>query len=312
MVVIRRSNESVAALMEKPLATPMAKSMTTPVFDPHVHFFAYGRGDYYWLKQQGPPFWPQKQCIQRDFAMADLILGHGLELKGVAHIEAGFDNQHPAKELDWLQELGFRGPAISYAAIDQAPEQFAASLQRLKFPLLRGIRDITEGLDGERLLSPNVGKNLTLLCEQGLLFEAQFSLCEPELAAAVVAHAKANPRLNIVINHAGLVTPATWDTWLEGLSLCAGCDNIYLKCCGWEITHPDGDINWQQKVIRTAILHLGFQRVMLASNFPLCLFKTSYQQLWLDYQAMDLPHFSALACVNAQRLYGTETRTPDA
>ncbi|WP_105253961.1 amidohydrolase family protein [Pseudoalteromonas sp. T1lg75] len=307
-MAIRRSNEAVASLA----ATPSAQPLALPVFDPHVHFFAYARGDYYWLKQQGPPFWPQKRCIQRDFSRADLILGDGWVLKGVAHIEAGFDNQHPGRELSWLQEQDFQGPAISYAAIDQAPEQFAVSLELLKFPLLRGIRDITEESEGKRLLSPNVGQNLAHLATQGLLFEAQFSLCEPELAAAVVAHAKANPRLNIVINHAGLVTPDTWDAWVAGLILCAACDNIYLKCCGWEITYPDGDVNWQQKVIRTAISQLGYRRVMLASNFPLCLFNTSYEELWQGYQAMELPHFSALACANAQRLYSTETQIPGA
>ncbi|WP_105188432.1 amidohydrolase family protein [Pseudoalteromonas sp. T1lg48] len=293
---------SLAALSAQPLATP--------VFDPHVHFFAYGRGDYHWLKQQGPPFWPQKRCIQRDFSMADLILGHGLELKGVAHIEAGFDNQHPDRELSWLQEQDFQGPAISYAAIDQAPEEFYLALARLKSPLLRGIRDITEESEGKRLLSPSVGRNLVHLATLGLLFEAQFSLHEADLAAAVVAHAKANPELEIVINHAGLVTPDTWDAWLEGLSLCATCNNIHLKCCGWEITYPDGDINWQQKVIRTAISQLGERRIMLASNFPLCLFSRSYQRLWQDYRDMDLPYFSALAYSNAHRLYTTEVQHP--
>ncbi|MEO2267211.1 amidohydrolase family protein [Pseudoalteromonas sp. YIC-656] len=277
--------------------------MTQRIFDPHVHFFAYAHGDYHWLKREGAPFWPQKKRIQRDFSVADLQLGADFTLLGVTHVEAGFDNLHPIQELHWLQSQHFSGSAISFAQLDLPSEEFAAALTELTHPLLRGIRDITEGADGKRLLAASVRDNLALLQRHGLLWEAQFDVSDTRLTQALVEYAQNFSELSIVINHAGLVTRDNFAQWQNNLLLLAPYPNVHLKCSGWEIIQPDFDIAWQKQVIESAITSFSSARVMLASNFPLCLFACSYEEVWQGYTQLQLPDFDALVFANAQRLY---------
>ncbi len=279
--------------------------MTQRIFDPHVHLFDYAHGEYHWLKREGAPFWPQKKRIQRDFSVADLTLGAEFSLLGITHIEAGFDNQHPIREMQWLHSQHFNGPAVSFASLDSPPEQFKQAIAELAHPLLRGIRDITEGDEGRRLLDVNVSDNLALLQQQGLLWEAQFELSDDTLVHALVDYSQRFGELTIVINHAGLVTRDNFNQWQKNLSLLAPYPNVYLKCSGWEILQPDFDLAWQKQVIDSAITALSSSRVMLASNFPLCLFACSYEDVWQGYAQLQLPDFDALAYANAQGVYRT-------
>ncbi|TMO43093.1 amidohydrolase family protein [Pseudoalteromonas ruthenica] len=277
--------------------------MSQRLFDPHVHLFDLSRGDYHWLRRKGPPFWPQKQAITRNFKQQDLHLKEPLQHCGAVHIEAGFDNAEPARELQWLAATGFTGAAISHAAIDLAPADFAEALAKLQHPLLRGIRDITEGADGARLLNPHCIDNAALLAEQGLLFEAQFTLADSQLCKRLIDLATAVPAINIVINHCGLVSVDGWSLWQDNLALLRSCDNILIKCSGWEMLYPHKSVQWQQQVIRCCINALGAERVMLASNFPLCLMQQSYHQVWQGYADMVLPQKHKLMHDNAWQLY---------
>ena len=74
------------------------------IIDPHLHLFNIEQGDYSWLKPQCPPFWPDKPLINKNFVEADLLLPHAMHLAGFVHIEAGFDNQQPWREIDWWQQ----------------------------------------------------------------------------------------------------------------------------------------------------------------------------------------------------------------
>ena len=112
--------------------------MSQRLFDPHVHLFDLSQGDYHWLRRKGAPFWPQKQAITRNFKQQDLHLKEPLQHCGAVHIEAGFDNAEPARELQWLAATGFTGAAISHAGIDLAPADFAEALAKLQHPLLSG------------------------------------------------------------------------------------------------------------------------------------------------------------------------------
>jgi predicted TIM-barrel fold metal-dependent hydrolase len=64
---------------------------------------------------------------------------------------------------------------------------------------------------------------------------------------------------------------------------------------------------WQQQVIKQCITSFGLHRTMLASNFPLCLFKESYQGNWLthkDNDGLSANELELLCYKNAKRIYG--------
>ena len=74
------------------------------IIDPHLHLFDLKQGDYHWLKADNPPNWPDKNVINNTFDEQDLSLSPPLSLAGFVHIEAGFDNLQPWRELNYLQK----------------------------------------------------------------------------------------------------------------------------------------------------------------------------------------------------------------
>lgn len=85
------------------------------IIDPHLHLFDLSQGEYSWLKPECPPFWSDKPLIAKNFSENDLTLAKPLTLAGFVHIEAGFDNQQPWREIAWLEstcKIPFRSIAL--------------------------------------------------------------------------------------------------------------------------------------------------------------------------------------------------------
>ena len=69
--------------------------------DPHIHFFALNEGHYGWLKPANAPFWPDKKAIAKHTTEHMLYCASLGQLGGFVHIEAGFDNERPWREIDF-------------------------------------------------------------------------------------------------------------------------------------------------------------------------------------------------------------------
>ena len=277
--------------------------MSLKIIDPHVHFFNLVEGQYSWLQGANPPAWPNLEKIKQPVSAQQLINSTDFELVGLVHIEAGFDNISPINELNWLS-LHLKGipfKAISYNQIDSSADEFINSLEALAHPNLCGIRDITEGTDAKRLLDANSFKNLTTLSDTRLHFEAQFDIENGEITKQIAYYAKQLPQLQIIINHAGL--PSNLNTWQQGVELLAQHDNIAIKFSGFELLQLTSE---QQAACFNFLLnHFGEQRVIFASNFPVCQINTSYNNLWHSYKSMCLNNniWHNLSYANAKHYY---------
>ena len=87
------------------------------IIDPHVHLFDIAQGDYHWLKPDNSPFWSDKALINKTCVEGDLAFIFETDLKSepvfsselelvlasFVHIEAGFDNKRPWRELNNLE-----------------------------------------------------------------------------------------------------------------------------------------------------------------------------------------------------------------
>ena len=116
--------------------------------DPHVHFFDRAKGEYQWLRADHPPWWPDKAIINRDFSPEDILnhLPKHMTCLGFVHIEAGFDNAQPWREIAWL-ESKITQPFKSIACIDLtiAPNEFEKQLSTLMtFQSVVGVRHILD------------------------------------------------------------------------------------------------------------------------------------------------------------------------
>mgnify|MGYP000697276842 CR=1 FL=1 len=277
------------------------------IIDPHLHLFNLEQGDYHWLKSNNQPLWPNKQIINRNFSEADLTLENTLTLAGFVHIEAGFDNDKPERELVWLeQHCTTLFKSIAFADICSADftEQITTLQQHNSFA---GIRHILDDQAEPILAHPHTLKNLKLLESLDLVFELQCDCSDMAIVKLLSAHLRVLPNLSIIINHCGAMNSNILNQELQnGLTTLAKHKRCFIKCSGWEMR----DNNWQIEIlaplVSSVITIFGEQRVMLASNFPLCMFSLSYSQLWRHYTQLDgfsSQTLEALCFANAAKVY---------
>ncbi len=277
--------------------------MSTKIIDPHLHFFNLLEGQYTWLQGANPPAWSNLDKIKQPISVAELIKSTDFELVGLVHIEAGFDNNQPVKELNWLANHIKTIPykAISFATINQPNNAFKLALKQLQHSSLVGIRDITEGHDAERLLSPHCLDNLRHLSKLKLHFEAQFEVENLNITERLISYANQVSDLQIIINHTGLAHNLA--NWAAAIELLAKQPNVAIKFSGFELLMLNSE--QQSQCFIHILKHFGMQKVMFASNFPVCQININYNELWQHYRTLcdDTIIWQHLSYKNAARLY---------
>jgi predicted TIM-barrel fold metal-dependent hydrolase len=265
------------------------------IIDPHLHLFNLQKGDYAWLKPQNPPFWPDKHLVNKSFVEADVWLRPPYQLAGFVHIEAGFDNQQPWREIDWLQQHCSL-PFSSVAFADITATTFAEHIELLKQrKSVVGIRHILDEQAETILKSELIDQHFALLSKYELSFDAQLSLVDTPAIAQLSKLANEHKALRIVINHGG--SPPTnndvhsQEKWELNLQKLSQCENVAIKLSGWEMSNRAWKPKHAANVVQHCMATLGDTRVMLASNFPLCLLSMPYADVWNTYAV--LPEISA-------------------
>ncbi|MCF2857351.1 amidohydrolase family protein [Pseudoalteromonas sp. SMS1] len=273
------------------------------IIDPHLHFFDLCKGQYTWLKDS-PPSWPNISKICQNHLPEELSGSPEVVLHGCIHVEAGFDNRHPIKELNWLSEILPNLPykAVGYVPIDAEHNTFCDKLSALSHPSLVAVRDITEGHDATRLLADTVADNIQHLDQCGYHFEAQFEFTHHAVIDKIVHIYRALPNAVLVINHAGFMEAG--QSWQHAIKALASIENCVIKFSGHELLTTPMNLEKQLSLLLNTF---GEDRVMLASNHPVCLIERSFVQQWQHY--FDLvthvaPHaWQKLSFSNAKRLY---------
>ena len=279
------------------------------IIDSHIHLFNLLDGEYHWLKTNKPPFWPDKNKIARNFTEHDLKLNPPFNLQGFVHIEAGFDNQQPWREITWLEQhcqLPFS--SVAYLDINLPESKFQQQLQKLiTHSSVVAIRDILDDNSVTKLSNINTKANFAQLNQLGLGFEIQISFTNNtsiDLLANLVSN---NANINFVINHAGwppIDTQNQYVLWQNNLAKFAQYNNVAIKCSGWEMNKRNYQVSWVNQCINACINIFGLNRVMLASNFPLVLFSHSYQNYWqLLINSVDSKMLNQLINSNAKHWY---------
>lgn len=266
----------------------MNPPISSGIIDPHLHLFALNKGHYHWLKTEQAPFWPDKALISRDFSEQDLQLPVDLCLKGFVHIEAGFDNQQPWREIEWLEthcQLPFRSVAFA----DLCADDFPQTISKLKaFHSVVGIRHILDDQALAILNNKRIHQHFSILEQNGWRFDAQLDISDGPATEALMQLSRHFPAVPIIVNHGGwppsCAQPKPWQQWADSLQKLSEHANIAVKMSGWEMNNR----HWQMPQVIDSMLYslqiFGTRRVMLASNFPLCTFSFSYGELWRNYR----------------------------
>jgi L-fuconolactonase len=286
------------------------------IIDPHLHLFALELGNYHWLKAENPPFWPDKHLINKTFDETDLSLEWPLFLSGFVHIEAGFDNEQPWRELSAL-ETSCNTPFRSIANIDltKSNQQVNSVVEKLtKLQSFVGVRHLLDDQALALLSNKQVLNNMSTLNDKGLIFEVQLSLIDQMPIAALSAVIENNLNMRFIINHAGFpptdIHSLDWQRWHSNLTKLSLYPHVAIKCSGWEMTDRNYQPSWLNENLSQIFATFGAKKIMLASNFPLCLFShESYQAYWQSllsssfFQALSEQEKSALCYDNALHWY---------
>ncbi|MGB0835716.1 MAG: amidohydrolase family protein [Psychrobium sp.] len=277
--------------------------------DPHIHLFDRNLGNYGWLKPSNPPQWPDKAMINRDFDQSDLLTTN-YEPRGFVHVEAGFDNEQPWREIEWL-EATVTMPFKSIACVDltSEPQAFSDLITRYtQMSSVVGVRHIFDD-DAVAILShANTLTNLQCLSHHQLIFETQISGLDSLAVDAFIDVFQQLPRLRLVLSHSCFAPIDTneFTVWNQAITKLANLKQLMIKASGWEMVSRQYTDDYVLQVVAELINCFGEARVMLASNFPLTLFSQSYSDLWACYQQLHLAN-SALKSIsfdNAAKLYG--------
>ncbi len=261
------------------------------IIDPHIHLFDLEKGDYQWLRPENPPYWPDKSLIAKSFSEQDLTLKSPVTLAGFVHIEAGFDNAKPWREVEWLEQncqVLFR--SVAMLDITLSPAVFEKQLTKLvHYKSVAAIRYILDDHALVILSNPNSEINLQKIAKQNLSFELQLSIENTQAVDRLIEIISATSGLLYCINHAGFppLNKSKMLVWMQNIKRLAEFDNIFIKCSGYEMAERNYSIKWCQEVIHHCIVSFGINRVMLASNFPLSLWRNSYQQTWQNYGVLE-------------------------
>lgn len=253
------------------------------IIDSHLHLFDLSQGDYHWLKLENQPLWPNKTLINQNFTESDLSLKAPLSIAGFVHIEAGFDNNKPWRELAYLEancQLPFK--SIAYLDITKTSAACIADLNKLQqHRSFVGIRYIIDENAEQIFNHPAVFANLKMLAKRQLIFELQMPItCQKSLELFTTLYQEI-PELTVIINHAG--SPQDLQSakpWQQALKALAKYPKIAIKCSGWEMIDRNYKVSAAATICLHCITYFGEDRVLIASNFPVNLFCNNYQNYW--------------------------------
>ena len=276
------------------------------ILDPHCHLIDLTLGEYAWLRDD---------VICRSVDEASLSLPAPLDLHGIVHIEAGFDNTRPWREVDWLNDT-VSMPMRAVAGVDLLSETFDATLEALlQRENLVGVRDILDERANSVLGQPLVQARLAKLADYSLSFDAQLSVADQNSFTALFDTARAHPTLVFILNHAGWPPNdrEAYKQWAKNMKSLASLDNVAVKLSGWEMTDRQWTFASAIDTTEDVVSAFGNKRVMLASNFPLCTWRMPYGNYWQHWvnelsARFDESNIARLTCTNAEAWYRFTTQ----
>lgn len=280
--------------------------------DPHLHIFALNEGQYHWLKSHNPPFWEDKSKIAKRFYERDILASAGAQLEGFVHIEAGFDNHRPWREIQFLTRHCKR-PFSAIACIDLLSIDASAHIDKLaQMSPVVGLRHILDDEAVSILRNPKAVWCFSRMATLGLSFEVQADMTDPHTVKALLNIFQRYPTLKFTINHCAVAPTSAasfaFQLWRNHLRLLAATGQVAFKFSGFEMQNRQW--SWQHAKARfeTLVDTVGVDRVMFASNYPLCTWRMPLKQLWQGYEML-CAEFAReaqqkLCALNARTWYG--------
>lgn len=255
----------------------MADSPRAECIDAHQHFWNLRAVDYPWLSRA------EHRPIQRDFEPRDLeplLRARGVDRTITVQAANSFADTDAmlarADRHNWIAAV------TGWVPLTDPPAAWRALDQYTRHPAFRGVRHLVhDEPDPDWLARAEVAASLGLVAEHRLVFEVPAVF--PRHLGHLPRLADALPALTIVIDHLGKPPIAGGDlcAWAAALSEVARRPNVYAKVSGLATEAPAG---WSaddlRRVVEVALECFGEHRLMLGSDWPVCLHAGDYEYVW--------------------------------
>ena len=244
--------------------------------DAHQHFWIYSPDEYGWIDDS-------MAALRRDFLPHDLKLE--LESSGF-HGSVVVQARQTLEETRWLLELAESSPWILGVVgwVDLRSPDVRSQLKVLaQNPKLVGIRHIVQSEPDDRfLLHPDFLRGISALEEFDLAYDILIYTKHLPVTAEFVQRF---PRQRFVLDHLAKppIKRGDIESWAQGIRRLAEFPNLFCKLSGL-VTEADWQ-HWQPEQIipflDVAFEAFGPDRLMIGSDWPVCLVATSYAR-WVE------------------------------
>ncbi|HKP10475.1 MAG TPA: amidohydrolase family protein [Blastocatellia bacterium] len=255
--------------------------MNGNVIDSHQHFWQVGRFDYPWMSADNA-------TLYRDFLPGDLepILSH----RGVRRTVL-VQASNSLAETRWLLELAdrhaFIGGVVGWVDLTspRVEEQVAAFIAHPKF---KGVRHLVESEPADDwLVQPQVIRGLNALAARGVTYDL---LVHTPHLKHVLTVAERCPGLRMVVDHLAKPPIAAGEIkqWSREMRAVAQVPGIHCKLSGL-VTEAD-PARWTTAdltpYVECALEWFGPRRMMIGSDWPVCLLAATYERALDAYQEL--------------------------
>jgi len=251
--------------------------------DAHQHFWEYVKDEYSWISDS-------MIGIRRDFLPVDFqkeLLDLGFD--GSIAVQA----RQTEQETEWLLSLSEQNDFILGVVgwVDlrdrNVNEVLAAYSRHSKFVGLRHV--VHDEVDDSFMLQKDFLRGLSYLSELNLTYDF---LLYPQHLPIAIEVARMLPEQRFVVDHIAkpLIKEKQMEPWATNIKELARLSNVYCKLSGmvteanWEWWTPNDFFPYLDVVIDA----FGTDRVMIGSDWPVCLLGGSYEEVMsIVYEYID-------------------------
>lgn len=282
----------------------MSDSHYIPILDAHQHFWRFHPVRDRWITNE-------MGVLRKDFLPEDIqSLLQPANVLGTIAVQADQSECETEFLLNLAAHHSFIRGVVGWVDI-MHPDLTLKLKHYQNFPVLKGFRHILQSESPEFMLQPAFIKGLQVLADFGYTYDL---LIYPNHLKAAIQLMQKVPSLKVVVDHLAKpdIKSKSFTNWEQGIVELASFSQVYCKISGM-VTEADWH-HWKYEelvpVMNTVVNNFGTSRIMLGSDWPVCLLATNYQdclqigrRFFADYSFEEK---QAIFYKNAARFYGVQ------